>query len=1393
MPQEYQYKGQTYSLKDGLSDDQALGIIKKYLSEQKTTQTEVKKEEIDYKPKYDLPEEVQETTAGDIAQGIGSGLIRGIIIEPTKTVADVAGYFGAEGTDEFRNRLERAYNMFQKDVGLEVDSEGGRIAERLSGFLGAFVGLGKFAKFLPKGLKQQPLALGQKAGVGRRVSQAVRTSVRGGAAEFLSAPDGSPTLADSFDALPDELKTDNEVKIMPREDIKRRLGNKLKLGAEATAFGLGIEAAFPIVGKTVQAVGQVPGVGPVMKSIKDGFAFLGSGANKLLGKFPQRFFASKGLTPTEVFEGVADTTAITKAEADKIAGNLANFEKELKKVIGGQGLFGRGRLGVQEAHDNLYDFISGVRPDALDQYGEAVVSAATKMRSHIDELSEMYIGDIQKKISTGEIDGTFGRDLINTITEQQGKYIRREYEGVFAKGDRLDQIRAKPEYREAVRKLAARFPNEEDSLGKATQIIEDIINENAVGVGVTAEETLKKQAAAFRIFPKKLGERPLYETIDDLFKARDKFVLGIPEIRALKNEIKDPFKVYARTVTQMAESLNANRLYSSLSDQLKINADEAVSRLNQGGRPLIISGENLTDPKTIQFLENNGYVKLGEYTPQRPSTAELGRPGASELTEEMADKLSLFGGRYGRLSGDYVAPEIYNSLTSPVRSGSIANYLLGHSLQMKGLAQLSKTVLNPLSQIRNFNSGVFFIMANGNIARNMNLGETMHLAYKHYGNMTTEEQKKFFETTARLGIRDENLVVNEIQEFMKKAGSKDHMGVLDVVDKIPGVKPLQDIYMGTDTYWKLVGFLGEKAKYSAAFRKAGIQNIDDISEELIQGGIIQRSKNELIKDIESLDVLAGDIVKETMPIYSRVPQSVKFMRKVPFFGAFASFPAEIIRNSGNILGRGLDEMGFVASESLKRKIGDQAAKELQKQIRGIGAQRVAGYVSSAYVMPKATVMAAQKLTGISDEELQKLKTNFLPDYMLGHQIMPLNQVKKDGRGDYKFEYADLSYMMPYDFVLQPARMALDVYNQKGFVNAADSGDIANAALQSFFTFMEPFGGESLVGERLFDALFRGRTRSGIRVYNENDTFGVKFQKGVAHVLNSFNPAILEQTIFKPELRGAGADFRVELGRIGKAVKQSVTGEAVPGGKGGVTYDVASEALTAFTGVRPLVQNINTSLYYKGREYEKGRNNIKASLNNIVRDTTSSKDDIINEYKSANEVFYSMQQKLYASVKAARDLGVDDETIYKKLIQDSGLSKTEFDFISDGKFIPYELSKKTIQDFYESRFVRNEPAEAKEIPYEEIEKIKNEFSFRSLESPSISDAEKLQPKEEFDTRVFDRKPQLYKELPEIKQNKPLQKNQVFDILNKVTTAMPELLGSNPIDAAKNMQILQRRNQ
>ena len=49
-----------------------------------------------------------------------------------------------------------------------------------------------------------------------------------------------------------------------------------------------------------------------------------------------------------------------------------------------------------------------------------------------------------------------------------------------------------------------------------------------------------------------------------------------------------------------------------------------------------------------------------------------------------------------------------------------------------------------------------------------------------------------------------------------------------------------------------------------------------------------------------------------MPTYSMVPEAIKRLRRIPFIGNFMSFPAEIIRTSGNIVDRGLREMSFKA-------------------------------------------------------------------------------------------------------------------------------------------------------------------------------------------------------------------------------------------------------------------------------------------------------------------------------------------------------------------------------------------------------------------------------------------------------------------------------------------------
>lgn len=1367
--------GKTYSIEgpENATEEQVIQAIQAELNKQKTDVTEEKP--------FVPPPQVEETTFGDIAQGAGSGLVRGLVVEPTKTVLNLMG------DSERADSVEKSYNKFQDYTGLTPESGGGKIAERLSGFLGSFLGLNKVFKFI--GLGQKALKLGERATVGRRISQAGSTSVRGGAAEFLSSPDNAATLADSFDALPDALKTDNEIKVNSRDEAKRRIANKLKLGAEATAFGLAAEAAFPVVGMAAKTTLQFPGVPSVVNAVSKGFSFLGSSINKGLGRLPEKYFASKGVTPTEVFEQISDIKGITKLDADKVAGNIASFEKELKKVIGGQGLFGRGRLGINQAHNNLYDFLTNKNSNALDMYGNTVKTAATKMRTHIDDLSTQFRDDIQARINSGEIDANYGNQLINTINEQQGEYIRRVYDGAFSKGASLDQIRLKPEYSESIRKVAAGFPEDENAVARATEVVEDIIKDNSVNAGVTAQETIKKTALALRQGSIQTGQKPLYEVMEGLFKKRSEFLDKIPELRKLKNETIDPINIYTRTIEDMSTSLNASRLYSSLSNQLKVSADEGISSLSGGGRPLIISGENLTDQNSINFLRQNGYVKLGEYKPQRVPGSVLDEAGASELTEEVIKKMSVFGGKYGRLSGDYVAPEVYNSLTMGIRGDSIFNTLLGVSLQAKGLAQMAKTVYNPLSQIRNFASGVFFVGANGNIMRNMNLGETMALSFKQIENLSTQEQKQFFDLTARLGIRDENLVVNEFTELTKKSGG---YGILGQIDKIPGAKPLQNLYTGTDTYWKTIGFLAEKAKYSAAFRKAGIQNIDSITDDLIKAGIAKRQKNELIKDIDGLDVLAGDVVKDTMPIYSRVPEAVKFLRKVPFFGAFASFPSEILRNTSNIFQKGVSELSFVASPELIKKIGETAAKELQKQIRGIGAQRLTGYLSSAYIGPKATVMAAQKMTGVTDEELQDLKSHMLPEYMLGHNIMPLTKIKKDSRGEYTFEYIDLSYMMPYDFMLQPTRAALDVYNKKGSIDAATASDMIKGAFKAVESFTEPFAGESLFAERVFDTTFRkGRTDMGLKVYDEGDGLGAKVKKSMMHIFNAFNPAILEQTIFKPTARGPGdGQFDIELGRIGKAFSQKITGEVNPSNSG-IVYDVPSEILTAFTGIRGLKANLNDSLFYDTKKYTREKNAIKTTFHGFIDDANITEDQIVQGYRDANNTLFKFQQNLYAKIKAARNLGIDNNTIYDMIKEKGKISRDNFDLISDGRFAPYSVSDEVIDDFYEKRIIMNEPNVAKNFPELELNKIYDQLILKSLEKTDAQEAltSEIEPIVEVPKPYFGKSSAITNIIRPTNTNTNTNTN-VKNIGRVIAT---ELLGSNPIDAAKNEQIAQRRNQ
>jgi hypothetical protein len=1334
------------------------------------------------------------TTAQDIAEGAFSGIARGLIVEPAKLgLTGLQALFGGEDQSA---KLEKSYTDFAKNFGIDPQSGGGKMAERVTGTLAAYIGLGKFTKLA--GAKKALDFSAKAPSITQRVKQAAGTSLRFGFAEVIAAPDNTATLADAFDALPEGLRTDNEVKLDSKEDAQRRLLNKFKLGTEAVGLGLAVEAAFPIVGLAVKGAsklnipgvdikGYALGVGGLTKAISDSFAWLGSGANKMLGGLPGTYFTSAGATPKAVFEELTDAAGLTKLQATKAVDLLTAFDTELKTAVKGQKLFGKGRLGINKAYNDMFDFMKG-SSDSLNQYGTNVVKSATKMRKHIDDLSDDIVTEIDGLRAAGTIDDAYARNLINTIEDQKGQYLTRVYEGAFSK-DVPDIIALKiaksGEYNTAVGKLAQMFGGTDDAVLRATQIIDDELINSRVSSAIVPKDTLKSFTNGLKYGKDQLGDKPLYTIAEGIFKERSKKLYEIPEFRSLLNEYKNPLTVYVNTIDNMSKSITSARLYKGISDKYKITADDALSQIAKGARPLVVDGKNLS-PAQAFALREKGWTQLGEYVPQKPIGSVLDGPASTEIAEEAAEKLSVFGGKYGALSGDFVAPEIYNSLTIPLRGGGLLNNVMGSLLQLKGLAQLGKTVLNPLAQVRNFTGGSIMVGMNGNVGRGLNLAESAHLTFNNFAKLNDDEAVKIAETISKLGLKDESLATSEINSLIQDgAGFGGKSGLMDLVQKVPLVAPLSKLYGNTDTYWKTVGWFGERAKYHNALRRAGV-NIDDIAEDLIESNIVKRSSSSVLKDVDTLDILAGDIVKDTMPIYSRVPLAIQALRKTPIFGAFASFPAETIRNVGNILSRGVDEMGFVASQNLINKIGAKAARKLESEIRAIGAGRLSGFISSATVLPQGAALAALKMTGMDAEELQAAVRSYLPVFMQGHTILPLAKPYKDKNGKLTFEYVDLSYFLPLDFLLAPARAAMDMYNKNGMVDRQGAGIIAEGAYESFKMWMDPFAGESLVAERFLDVTVRGgKTSLGAKIYNKEGAFGTNFNKGLVHVLNGFNPSIVEQFV-KPSAVGPQGELTYELGRTGRALATALTGEEYPD-KYGQVNNLTTELLNNLTGIRTSKVDFGRSLFFKGAEFTRTRSSLITDFLGFVDDANITEEQAKENFKFTNDLLFKEQQKLYATIQDGKRLGLSDYAIFNALKKEAKLGADEFDLIANGLFRPFKPGDSTFTKVLERRWLNNEPGIMRELPEAAFIDIYNSMVGKSLKGSSVQEAPQFKPEIKQNNQPPAFVPKPVNTNTNIFVPKPVSSNA---IKSSPTTDI-SLLGSNPIDAMKNQQIAQRR--
>jgi hypothetical protein len=1241
----------------------------------------------------DGEEETDQTILGSIARGAGAGLV---------SIPQGIAELGAAGIDLAADtELSRNTTAFFEDLkdklGLTPERTAGRITETLvnygalaipvAGWLGAASQAAKAAK-----LGQAPLQAASRvrqaaydfgrtglggALTGNRVRLAGTTALGTGLADILVDPSTNETLVDTWDALPDILRTEDEAGLMGRELAATRLRNKLRVGAEGAAFTAVGEAVIPAVGAVVRGAGALPGVPQTAQALSAGMNYIGSRLGEI--PFVRKNLTSRGFTPEEIFDSVGTARNIGEAEGREASKLVSNFDTALRKSTNAQGLFGRGRKALQRGYQDTTDFLTGNMADAAYKqlYGAQALKAAKDMRGAVDDMSIRFASTVQ---AAPNLTPAQKNQLLQQFQANQGQYMRRQYE-LFLRPEKFlgADYKQLPQYgaarQQVVNVLQTRTPSLPTNAAntQAELIIDDIFAKGLSTTGLDPAVAARLQADAIARGGQVVeGVRaPLFRLSQGMLKDRAQLLDNAPMLRELMGEIRDPKELFLRTIDDMASTASSQRLYDQIASFGVKPFAQATTEIGQGGRPFVIDG--MTVPSDVSL---KGYVKLGERDANNP-----------------------FGGQYGVLSGNYVPVEIYNSLTTPIRAYSGMQDALAIALQAKGVSQMSKTVLNPLSQIRNFLSNTFVVGANGLLGRNMGLFESADVLMSNA--LNSPEQYKLLRSMASEGAIGQNIQLNELTQLLQEQTSRGvsafigRQGTAFKQSKVGApVRFMEKTYQMGDDYWKIVGALGEKARYGAAFRAAGldIENMPAAAQQALVGlGLARITQS--IADTSFGNLLAIDIVRNTMPTYSMVPEAIRALRRIPFIGNFMSFPAEVIRTSGNIVDRGLREMSFKALDnagnSLIPGLSRDAALRLQREVRAIGAQRISGYVSMAIAAPIAAREAAHGVLGITPEQEQLMQQN-APFWTKGNQLMYISAPDEKGNA----EYVDLSYMLPYEFMLTPARAALQEYQARGQVSDDTVANIGRAAWEGFSKFVEPFASEALATERVIDVTTRqGRTREGATIYEEGAQLGDRLGQSVTHVIGAFIPGIVEQF-----LTTRGGEFAP--GRVSRAI----TGEPSSAGD---AYSIADEVGTHLTGLRPLRLNTQRSLTYAGSEYSSLRTSASRIFTGRADDNDVTEEDVLNAYVRANEARRGHQAQLYTRIQTARNAGMSDQQI-RQSFRNTGLSGPELNRIMRNEFVPIDISRDLVREVNREVNILKENRILQRLPRVELNRLRNEL-------------------------------------------------------------------------------------
>jgi len=560
-------------------------------------------------------------------------------------------------------------------------------------------------------------------------------------------------------------------------------------------------------------------------------------------------------------------------------------------------------------------------------------------------------------------------------------------------------------------------------------------------------------------------------------------------------------------------------------------------------------------------------------------------------------------------------------------------------LYPKAASQIAKTILSPVTHLRNFVSAGAFAAANGIIPAADPAAIKQAYQALQTGLKGTRQQNDLYQELLELGVVNSNVRLGDLSKLMEDV----NFGATMTADKGMRLllKPLsklksigQDLYTAEDDFWKIYSWAIEKGRIEKAFERSGI----------VRGQWFKRNGVDIKLDDTFLKREAADVVKNNIPNYDYVSDFIKGLRKMPI-GNFVSFPAEIARTGTNIVRRALREI----NETITLADGT-----VVKPFQNIGYTRLFGFGTTVAAVPMATTAAFQALYDVTDEEREALR-RFVAPWSKNSTILPIKQ--EDGT----FKYIDFSHANAYDTLIRPIQAVINAVQDGRTDEDGMMDDFAKGMFTAMAEFGQPFISESIWTEAVLDIIARkGESREGFQIYSPQDTEGDKAMKIFEHLVKAQMP------FSAPQLR-----------RLGRTIEPI---SVITGGKYdeyGQAYEFGDEFQGLF-GFRAVEINPDRTMKFKVSDYKQGARDSRSLFTRVtLKGGPIEGREVVDAYLNANRALFDVKKTLKEDMDAARLINISNEGMRDAL---SGISNVEINSIDNDMFRPMTISNEIRQAF-----------------------------------------------------------------------------------------------------------------